>query len=43
MTSRFDKLGKNWNKKEKIINDLKREVSYLSKNLGKMEDNIDAQ
>ena len=43
MASKFDKLGKNWNKKEKIISNLKGEVSYLSKNLGKMEDNIDAQ
>ena len=42
MISKFDKLGKNWKEKEKIIN-LKGEVSHPSKNLGKMEENIDAQ
>ena len=42
MTSKFDKLGKTWKEKEKIIN-LKGEVSYPSENLGKMEENIDAQ
>ena len=42
MTSKFDNLGKNWKEKERIIN-LKGEVSYPSENLGKMEENIDAQ
>ena len=42
MTSKFDNLGKNWKEKERIIN-LKGEVSYPSENLGKMDENIDAQ
>ena len=37
MTSKFDELKKNRKEKEKIINNLKGEVIYLSKKLGKME------
>ena len=43
MTSKFDELKKNRKEKEKIINNLKGEVIYLSKKLGKMEQRIDAQ
>ena len=43
MTSKFDKLEKDWKEKEKIINNLKGEVSYLSEKLGKLEESIDAQ
>ena len=32
MTSKFDELEKDWKEKEKIINNLKGEVSYLSEN-----------
>ena len=35
MTSKFDELKKNRKEKEKIINNLKGEVIYLSKKLGK--------
>ena len=35
MTSKFDELKKNQKEKEKIINNLKGEVIYLSKKLGK--------
>ena len=37
MTSKFDELKKNRKEKEKIINNLKGEVIYLSKKLGKMD------
>ena len=37
MKSKFDELKKNRKEKEKIINNLKGEVIYLSKKLGKME------
>ena len=43
MTSKFDELEKDRKEKEKIINNLKGEVSYLSENLGKTEESIDAQ
>ena len=43
MTSKFDELEKDRKEKEKIINNLKGEVSYLSENLGKLEESIDAQ
>ena len=43
MTSKFDELKKNRKEKEKIINNLKGEVIYLSKKLGKMDQRIDAQ
>ena len=43
MTSKFDELEKDRKQKEKIINNLKGEVSYLSEKLGKLEDSIDAQ
>ena len=43
MTSNFDELEKDCKEKEKIINNLKGEVSYLSEKLGKMEESIDAQ
>ena len=43
MTSKFDELEKDWKEKEKIINNLKGEVSYLSEKLGKLEEGIDAQ
>ena len=43
ITSKFDELEKDRKEKEKIINNLKGEVSYLSENLGKMEESIDAQ
>ena len=42
MTSKFDVLEKHWKEKEKIINNLKGEVSYLSEKLGKLEESIDA-
>ena len=41
MTSKFDELEKDWREKEKIINNLKGEVSYLSEKLGKIEQSID--
>ena len=37
MKSKFDELKKDRKEKEKIINNLKGEVIYLSKKLGKME------
>ena len=37
MTSKFDELKKNRKEKEKIIKNLKGEVIYLSKKLGKIE------
>ena len=43
MTSKFDELEKDRKEKEKIINNLKGEVSYLSEKLGKLEESIDAQ
>ena len=43
MTSKFDELEKDRKEKEKIINNLKGEVSYLSEKLEKMEESIDAQ
>ena len=43
MTSKFDELEKDRKEKEKIINNLKGEVSYLSEKLGKLEDSIDPQ
>ena len=42
MTSKFDELDKDRKEKEKIINNLKGEVSYLSEKLGKQEESIDA-
>ena len=42
MTLKFDELEKDRKEKEKIINNLKCEVSYLSEKLGKMEEGIDA-
>ena len=41
ITSKFDELEKDRKEKEKIINNLKSEVSYLSEKLGKMEESID--
>ena len=41
MTSKFDELEKDRKEKEKIINNLKGEVSYLSEKLGKIEQSID--
>ena len=38
MTSKFDELEKDQKEKEKMINNLKREVSYLSEKVGKLED-----
>ena len=43
MTSKFDELKKDWKEKEKIINNFKGKVSYLSEKLGKLEESIDAQ
>ena len=43
MTSKFDELKKDRKEKEKISNNLKGEVSYLSRKLGKLEQSIDAQ
>ena len=43
MTPKFDELEKDWKEKEKIINNLKGEVSYLSERSRKMEEIIDAQ
>ena len=43
ITSKFDELEKDQKKKEKIIKNLKGEVSYLSEKLRKMEESIDAQ
>ena len=40
---KFDELEKDQKEKEKIINNLKGEVSYLSEKLGKLEESIDAQ
>ena len=42
MASKFDGLEKDQKEKEKIINNLKGEVSYLSEELGKLEESIDA-
>ena len=38
MTSKFDELEKDQKEKEKMINNLKREVSYLSEKVVKLED-----
>ena len=38
-----DELEKDRKEKEKIINNLKGKVSYLSEKLGKLEESIDAQ
>ena len=38
MTLKFDELEKDRKEKEKIINNLKGEVIYLSEKLGKMEE-----
>ena len=43
MTSKSDELEKDQKEKEKIINNLKGEVSYLSEKLWKLEESIDAQ
>ena len=43
MTSKFDELEKDRKEQEKIINNLKGEVSYLSEKLVKLEESIDAQ
>ena len=43
ITSKFHELEKDQKEMEKIINNLKDEVSYLSEKLGKMEDSTDAQ
>ena len=43
MTSKFNELEKDWKEKEKIINNLKGEISYLSEKLGELEESIDAQ
>ena len=43
MTSKFDELKKDRKEKEKISNNLKGEVSYLSRKLGKLEQSIAAQ
>ena len=43
ITSKFDELGKDLKEKEKIINNLKGEVNYLSEKLRKMDESIDAQ
>ena len=43
ITSKFDELEKDRKEKEKIINNLKGEVSYLSEKLWKMDESIDAQ
>ena len=43
MTSKFDELEKDRKEKEKIINNLKDEVSYLSEKLEKLEGSTDAQ
>ena len=43
MTSKFDELKKDRKEKEKISNNLKDQVSYLSEKLGKLEESIDAQ
>ena len=43
ITSKFDELEKDQKKKEKIIKNLKGEVSYLSEKLRKMEKSIEAQ
>ena len=40
MTSKFDELKKNRKEKEKIINNLKGEVIYLSKKLGKWKSGL---
>ena len=42
MTSKFDELEKDRKEQEKIINNLKGEVSYLSEKLVKLEESIDA-
>ena len=43
ITSKFDGLEKDRKEKEKKINNLKGEVSYLSEKLGKIEQSFDAQ
>ena len=42
MTSKFDELEKDQKEKEKIINNLQGEFSYLSEKLGKLDKSIDA-
>ena len=43
MRSKFDERKKDRKEKEKIINNLKGDVSYVSEKLGKMEESIGAQ
>ena len=43
ITSKFDEVEKDRKEKEKIINNLKGEVSYLSEKLGKLEESINDQ
>ena len=43
MTSKFDELEKDRKGKENMIKKLKGEVSYLTVQLGKTEESIDAQ
>ena len=43
MTSKFDELENDRKEKEKMIDNLKGEVSYLSEKVGKLEESIDAQ
>ena len=43
MTSKLDDMEKDRKEKEKMINNLKGEVSYLSEKVGKLEESIDAQ
>ena len=43
MTLKFDELEKDRKEKEKIINNFKGKVGYLSEKLGKMEESIDTQ
>ena len=40
ITSKFDELEKGRKGKEKIMNNLKGEVSYLSEKLGKMKESL---
>ena len=42
MTSKFDELEKDQKEKEKIINNLQGEFSYLSEKLGTLDKSIDA-
>ena len=43
MTSKFDEVKEDRKEKEKISNNLKDQVSYLSEKLGKLEESIDVQ